>query len=43
MTLVGACRDTLRVLRAENGAKPDELEQTPDEVEILCGKIEVLY
>ena len=43
MTLVGACRDTLRVLRAEDGAKPDELRQTLDEVEILSGKIEELW
>jgi len=43
MTLVGACRDTLRVLRAEHGAAPDELRQTLDEVEILSGKIEELW
>ena len=43
MTLVGACRDTLRVIRAERGAKPDELRQTLDEVEILSGKIDELW
>ena len=43
MTLVGACRDTLRVIRAERGEKPDELRQTLDEVEILSGKIDELW
>ena len=43
LTLVGACRDTLRVIRAERGAKSDELRQTLDEVEILSGKIGELY
>jgi len=43
LTLVGACRDTLRVIRAERGAKPDELRQTLDEVKILSGKIEELW
>ncbi len=43
MTLVGACRDTFRVIRAERGAKPDELRQTLDEVEILSGKIDELW
>jgi hypothetical protein len=43
MTLVGACRDTLRVIRAESGVKPDELRQTLDKVEILSGKIDELW
>jgi len=43
MTLVGACRDTLRVIRAERGAKPDELRETLNEVEILSGKIDELW
>ena len=43
MIPVGACQDTLRVLRAEHGAAPDELRQTPDEVEILSGRIEELW
>ncbi len=43
MTLVGACRDTLRVIRAERGAKPEELRRTLDEVEILSGKITELW
>jgi len=43
MTLVGACRDTLRVIRAERGTKPDELRQTFDEAEILSGKIDELW
>jgi hypothetical protein len=43
MTLVGGSRDTLRVIRAEQGAKPDELRQTLDKVEILSGKIKELW
>jgi transposase-like protein len=43
MTLVGACRDTLRVIRAECGAQPEELKRTLDEVEILSGKIDELW
>jgi len=43
MTLVGASRDALRVIRAERGAQPDELKQTLDEVEILSGKIDELW
>ena len=43
MTLVGACRDALRVIRAERGAKPHELRRTLDEVEILSGKIDELW
>jgi len=43
MTLVGACRETLRVIRAERGAQPEELKQTLDEVEILSGKINELW
>jgi len=43
MELVGACRDTLRVVRAERGAKPDEVREALDEVEILSGKIDELW
>jgi hypothetical protein len=43
MTLVEACRDTLRVIRAERGANPDELRQTLDEGEMLSGKIDELW
>lgn len=43
MTLVGACRDTLCVVCAERGAKPDDLRQALDEVEILSGKIDGLW
>ncbi len=42
MTLVGACRDTLHVIHAERGAKPDELRRTLDEVEVLSGKVDEL-
>ncbi len=43
MTLFGDCRDTLRVIRAERDAKPNELRQTLDEEEILSGKIDELW
>ena len=43
MTLVGACRDTLRVIHAERGAQPGELKRTLDEVEVLSGKIDGLW
>jgi len=42
MTIIGACRDTLRVLRAEPGAQPEELKPALDEVEILSGKLDVV-
>jgi hypothetical protein len=35
--------DTLRVVRAERGAKLDELRQALDEGEILSGKIDELW
>jgi hypothetical protein len=40
MTLIGACRDALRVTRPEPGAQPEELEPALDEVEILPGELE---
>ncbi len=42
MTLIGACRDTLRVIRAERSVKPEELRRTLDKVETLTGKINEL-
>lgn len=40
MTIIGACRDALRTIRAEPGAKPEELKPPLDEVEILSGKLD---
>ena len=37
MTIIGACRDTLRVLRAEPGGQSEELKPALDDVEILSG------
>ena len=42
MTLIGACRDVLRVIRAEPGAQPEELKPALDEVEILSGELDEL-
>lgn len=35
MTLIGACRDVLRVIRAEPEAQPEEFRPAAGEVEIL--------
>ena len=43
MTLIGACRDVLRVIRAEPGAQPEELKPALDEVEILSGELNELW
>lgn len=43
MTLIGACRDVLRVIRAEPGAQPDELRPAADEVEILSTKLDEVW
>jgi len=43
MTLIGACRDALRVIRTEPGAQPEELKPALDEVEILSGKLEEVW
>ena len=43
MTLIGACRDVLRVIRAEPGAQPEELKPALDEVEILSGELDELW
>ena len=43
MTLIGACRDTLRVLRAEPGGQPEELKPALDEVEILSGELDEVW
>jgi transposase-like protein len=40
MTIIGACRDMLRVICAEPGAQPEELKPVLDEVEILSGKLD---
>ena len=43
MTIIGACCDTLRVLRAEPGAQPEELKPALDEVEILSGELDEVW
>jgi hypothetical protein len=43
MTLIGACRDVLRVIRAEPGAQPEELKPALDEVEIPSGKLNEIW
>ena len=43
MTLIGACRDALRVIRAERGAQPEELKPALDEVEILSGELDEVW
>jgi hypothetical protein len=43
MTLIGACRDTLRVLRAEPGTQPEELKSVLDEIEIPSGKLDEVW
>jgi hypothetical protein len=43
MTIIGACRDTLRVLQAEPGAQPEELKPALDEVEILSGELDEVW
>jgi hypothetical protein len=43
MTIIGACRDMLRVIRAEPGAQPEELKPVLDEVEILSGKLDGVW
>ena len=43
MTLIGACRDVLRVIRAEPGAQPEDLKPALDEVEILSGELDEVW
>jgi hypothetical protein len=43
MTIIGACRDMLRVICAEPGAQPEELKPVLDEVEILSGKLDAVW
>ena len=43
MTIIGASRDALRVIRAEPGAQPEELKPVLDEVEILSEKLEEVW
>ena len=43
MTIIGACRDTLCVIRAEPGAQPEELKPALDEGEILSEKLDEVW
>lgn len=43
MTIIGASRDALRVIRAERGAQPEELKPALDEVEILSEKLDEVW
>ena len=43
MTLIGACRDTLRVIRDEIGTQPEELKPALDEVEVLSGELDEVW
>jgi hypothetical protein len=43
MTLIGASRDALRVIRAERGAKPEELRPAADEGEILSTEFDQVW
>ncbi len=43
MTLIGACRDALCVIRIEPDAQLEELEPALDEVEILSGKLKQVW
>ena len=43
MTLIGACRDVLRVIRPERGVQPEELKPALDEVEILSRKLDEVW
>ena len=43
LTLVAACRDVLRVIRAEHGSKAEDLRSALDETEILSGRIDELW
>jgi hypothetical protein len=43
MTIIGASRDALRVIRAEPGAQPEELKPALDEVEILSEKLDGVW
>ena len=40
---VAACRDVLRVIRAQPGAESEDLRPILDETEILSGKIDELW
>ena len=42
MTLIAASRDVLRVIRAEQGPKAEDLRPALDETELLFGKIDGL-
>jgi len=43
MTVIGACCDAFRVIRAERGAHPAELKLALDETKILSGKLEEVW
>ena len=43
LMLVAACRDVLRVIRAEHGSKAEDLRSALDETEILSGRIDELW
>ena len=43
LTLVEASRDVPRLIHAEHGSKAQDLRLTPDEMEILSGKIDELW
>jgi hypothetical protein len=43
MTIVGACRDALRVLRAKRGAQPVALEPALDEIVVLTDKLDDIW
>ena len=43
VALVAACRDVLRVIRAEHGSKAEDLRSALDETAILSGRIDELW
>lgn len=43
MTLIGACRNVLRVLRTEPGTQPEELKPAVDEIKILSEKLNEVW
>lgn len=43
MILIGACRDQVRVICAERGARPAELKPALDETEVISGKLDRVW
>lgn len=43
MTLIGACRHVLRVIRPERGAQPEKLKPALDGVEILSRNLDKVW